>query len=217
MLLREVVLMEEAIFVAQRAHLRQVLRDHPAWPRQAYAAQLGRPLGWVKQWTKRLREAAPEDEAVWWNRSSARPPPPPTTSLAAIERILDIRDHPPEHLQRTPGPKTIRSSLGRDQALQASGGLVPPSTRTIWQMLTRSERLAQSARRERVPMERPGPREYWQRDCKDDAPGPADPPGKQQHVLETLTTHDVGTSLSLNAQVREDFTAETALLAGGET
>jgi hypothetical protein len=36
-------------------------------------------------------------------------------------------------------------------------------------------------------------------------------------MVETLHTHDVGTSLSLNAQVRADFTAETALEAVVET
>lgn len=42
---------------------------------------------------------------------------------------------------------------------------------------------------------------------------PPVPGGKRQPVVETLNTHDVGTSISLNAQVREDFTAETALEA----
>lgn len=129
--------MEEAVLVADRAHLRKLLRAHPDWPRQEYADQLGRSLGWIKKWTKRLREAAPDDEAVLWNRSSARHHPPPKTSPEAIERILDIRDHPPEHLQRTPGPQAILYYLGRDQALQSSGGLVPRSARTIWQILTR--------------------------------------------------------------------------------
>ena len=99
--------MEEADLVADRARLRKLLHEHPDWPRREYADQLGRSLGWVKKWMKRLREAAPTDEAVLWSRSSARKHPPPRISPQAIERILEIRDDPPENLQRTPGPKAI--------------------------------------------------------------------------------------------------------------
>jgi hypothetical protein len=42
---------------------------------------------------------------------------------------------------------------------------------------------------------------------------PVDPDGKQQHVVEVLDTLDAGTSILLAAQVRPDFTAETALHA----
>ncbi|HEY7122967.1 MAG TPA: integrase core domain-containing protein [Ktedonobacterales bacterium] len=209
--------MEEAELVANRAHLRKLLREHPDWPRQEYADQIGRSLGWVKKWVKRLRAAPPTDEAVLWSRSSARKHPPPRASALAIERILDMRDHPPEHLHRTPGPKAILYYLGRDKTLQSSGGLVPRSTRTIWQILTQHGRIAHPPRRERVPMERPGPLQYLQLDFKDDSTVPPDLLGKRQHVVETLNTYDVGTAVVLNAQVREDFTAETALLAVVET
>jgi hypothetical protein len=127
--------MEEADLVADRAHLRKLLHAHPDWPRQEYADQIDRSLGWVKKWMKRLQEAAPTDEAVLWSRSSARKHPPPRISPQAVGRILEIRDDPPENFHRTPGPKAILYYLGRDQALQSSGGLVPRSTRTIWQVL----------------------------------------------------------------------------------
>jgi hypothetical protein len=45
---------------------------------------------------------------------------------------------------------------------------------------------------------------------------PADPDGKRQQVVEVLDTVDMGTSLLLGAQVRPDFTAETALHAVAE-
>jgi hypothetical protein len=56
--------MEEADLVADRAHLRNLLHEHPDGPRQEYADQIGRSLGWIKKWMKRLRGAAPDDEAV---------------------------------------------------------------------------------------------------------------------------------------------------------
>jgi Integrase core domain len=59
--------------------------------------------------------------------------------------------------------------------------------------------------------------QHWQLDCKDAASVPADPHGKQQHVVETLNVIDVGTSVLLAAHVAPDFTAETALQALAQT
>jgi hypothetical protein len=57
----------------------------------------------------------------------------------------------------------------------------------------------------------------WQLDFKDVSTVPAETDGKQQHVVEVLNTVDTGTSILVNAQVREDFTAETTLEAIVET
>jgi hypothetical protein len=46
---------------------------------------------------------------------------------------------------------------------------------------------------------------------------PGDTDGKKQHVVEVLNTVDTGSSILVNAQVREDFTAETTLEAIVET
>lgn len=51
------------------------------------------------------------------------------------ERIQQIRQEPPEGLQRTPGPGPSSYYLQRDQALLASGKRLPRSTRTIWRIL----------------------------------------------------------------------------------
>lgn len=66
------------------------------------------------------------------------------------------------------------------------------------------------------PLERPPPLLAWQLDFKDASSVPADPDGKRQHVVEILNTIDTGTSVLLGAQVRDDFTAQTALLAVAE-
>ncbi|GAB4199244.1 MAG: hypothetical protein OHK0022_19340 [Roseiflexaceae bacterium] len=42
---------------------------------------------------------------------------------------------------------------------------------------------------------------------------PADPDGKQQHVVEVLNSADTGTSLLVDVQVQSDFTAETTVEA----
>jgi len=158
--------MEEHL-VADRAHLRRLLLAHPDWPYQEYADQIGRPRDWVKRWAKRLRAAPPDDETVLWNRSSARQHLPPPLHPAVIDRILDIRDHPPEHLQRTPGPKAILYYLHRDQDLLAQGLRLPRSTRTLWQILVAHGRIGHAPRRLHGPLERPGPLQSghldWQR------------------------------------------------------
>ena len=53
----------------------------------------------------------------------------------------------------------------------------------------------------------------WQIDFKDVSSVPAAADGKRQHVVETLNIIDTGTSVLLDAHVRADFTAETALQA----
>ena len=156
--------MAEASLVADRAHLRKLLRTHPTWPHQEYADQIGRSYDWVKKWVKRLRAAPPDDESVLWSRSSARKHHPPPFDPAVIERILAIRDDPPERLQRTPGPKAILYYLHRDQDLLAQGLRLPRSTRTIWEILHAHGRIAKAHRREHVPVERPAPLTYWQLD-----------------------------------------------------
>jgi hypothetical protein len=152
-----------------------------------------------------------------WSPSRARNHPPTSTHPAAIERILAIRDHPPENLHRTPGPRAILYYVYRANDLQAHGISLPGSTRTIWRILTDHDRILHRQPRERVPMERPDPLVFWQLDFKNVSSVPPDPDRKQQHVVEVPNTVDVGTSILLNAQVGEDFTAETVLPAVTET
>src|SRR6266704_990539 len=52
---------------------------------------------------------------------------------------------------------------------------------------------------------------------KDVSSVPADPFGKHQHMVETLNIIDTGTSVLLDAQVRSDFSAESALQALAST
>jgi hypothetical protein len=53
----------------------------------------------------------------------------------------------------------------------------------------------------------------WQLDFKDAATVPPEPEGKQKHGVEVLNTVDVGTSVLLDAQAQDDFTAQTSVLA----
>jgi hypothetical protein len=59
-----------------------------------------------------------DDEQVLYGLSRAPHHPPPRLDPEVIDRLLEIRDDPPEGLGRTPGPKTILYYLKRDETLK---------------------------------------------------------------------------------------------------
>jgi transposase InsO family protein len=101
-------------------------------------------------------------------------------------------------------------SLDRDPALQAQGLQVPRSARTIWKILRAEGLILASPAARHKPLPPREPLEEVQIDFKDVTTVPADPDGKRQHVVETCNFVDAGTSILLEAQVRDDFRAETA-------
>jgi transposase InsO family protein len=205
--------MQQEQWIADRAALQRLLRLHPEWTQQELANALGRSIGWVKKWKKRLREAPPGDAAVLFGHPFGRKTPSPQTDPQVEERILAIRDAPPENLKRTPGPRAILYYLPRDPQMHQRRETLARSTRTIWKILHRNGRIAQKGPRRRKPVERRQPLEEVQMDFKDVSSVPADPTGKQQHVVEVFNFVDAGTSILLDAQVQPDFHAQTALEA----
>ncbi len=200
----------EAEWIAKRATLRWLLRTHPEWIHREYAAFLHCSIGWVKKWKKRLKEAPPEDLSVLHARSRARRTPFPAPDPAVVERIVQIRQAPPENLQRVPGSRTILYYLHRDPELQAQGLPLPRSPRTIWKILRKEGLILDPSEAHHKPLARREPLEEVQMDFKDVTTVPPAPDGKQQHMVETCNFVDAGTSILLQAQVRDDFRAETA-------
>ena len=205
--------MQQEHWIADRAMLQRLLQLHPEWTQQELADWIGRSVGWVKKWVKRLREAPPGDTRVLFGKPLGRKTPYPQTDHEVEERILAIRDEPPENLKRTPGPRAILYYLPRDPELQHRTEVLPRSTRTIWKILRRNDRIAQRRHRKQKPLGRPQPLEEVQMDFKDVSSIPADPAGKQQHVVEVFNFVDAGTSILLDAQVQADFHAQTVLEA----
>jgi transposase InsO family protein len=132
-------------------------------------------------------------------------------SQYVVERIVELRDQPPEGLGRTPGPKALVYYLPRDADLAASGERLPRSSRTIYRLLREAGRIRRRLPHLQDPRERPAPMSQWQLDFKDASTVPAAVEGKRQHVVEVLNTVDMGTSVLVEAQVRADFNAETTL------
>jgi transposase InsO family protein len=201
----------ETHWQADRAALRHLLKLHPDWGLLAFAQTLKRSYSWVKKWRKRLLAADPADETVIGGLSRARKHPPPRIAPTIVDAILEIRDQPPAHLRRTPGPKTIRYFLQHDPSLQ--GQHLPTSTKTIWQLLRANGRILPPHERHPQPVDLPAPGMQVHLDFKDASTVPPDPDGKQQHCVETLNGIDRGSSIWLPPKIRPDFTAETTLRA----
>ncbi len=205
--------MQTEPWVADRAQLQHLLHEHPEWTHKELAAWVGRSLGWVKKWVKRLRDAPANDISVLFGLPRGRRTPYPQIDPLVEERILAIRESPPEHLQRVPGPKAILYYLARDAELLEHALPLPRSTRTIWKVLRRHGCIVRPVRLPPQPLERPAPMSAWQIDFKDASTVPADPDGKQQHVVEILNVVDMGTSIVLDSEVHANFHAQTALQA----
>ena len=165
----------EAQWIADRRRLRSLLATQPDWTFPDLAGAIGRSLGWVKKWAKRLRAAAPNDDTVLQSRSRARMTPPPPLSRVVIDRILAIRDQPPHNLKRVPGPKAILYYLHQEATTTLAGERLPRSTRTIWRILRQYQRILDPPFRTRCPVERPEPLSSWQLDFKDASTVPPDP------------------------------------------
>ena len=202
-------------YYAARANLYFLRQQHPSWSQAELAAALKCSKSWVAKWLKRLGEdlaAGQRLEEVLQGHSRARKTPPPPTHPLVVEQVLAIRDQPPEGLRRVPGQEAIHYYLQRDPLLQFFQ-LPVPSCKTIYRLLKSHQRIPEPGQRSHRSWERPAPMTAWQIDFKDISSVPADAEGKRQHVVETLNIIDMGTSVLLDAHVRSDFTAETALEA----
>ncbi len=183
-------------YYADRLNLSRLQQLHPEWAPPQLAAACGRSLAWIKKWRKRFRSelaAGKTLHEIAQGHSCARLHPPARTDPLIVERILDIRDHPPEGLQRTPGPKAILYYLPHNLDLWTATLPLPRSSRTIYAILKDHQRIAERRPVSRQPIERPDPLSSWQIDFKDVSTVQASPGGKQQHVVETLNIVDMGT------------------------
>lgn len=203
----------EAEWIVDRSHLWQLHLEHPNWGAKRLSRFTQRSPTWVKKWLRRQRHADLYDETVLHSRSRARKTSPKRVCQAVVDRILAIRDEPPENLRRTPGPKTILYYLHRDPELQQKKVYLPRSTRTIWQILRQHGRIFHASPPEGEPEPRPEPMSVWGIDFKEISTVPPEPDGRRQHGVEAFNVIDHGTSILLSAQVRQNYTMITAVEA----
>lgn len=203
----------EADLVAHRTALFCLARQHPEWTYPTLAAAVGRSESWVKKWLARLKRATITDLTLFQSRSHARHTPPPSTPQPVVERILSIRDEPPDHLRRVPGPRTILYFLHKDAEALALGVPLPRSPRTIWKVLRAHGRIATELTPHHQPLVPPAPLTELQADFTDIGSIPAEPGGKRQHAVEACLFEDVGSRQVPYAEVNANFHAETALAA----
>jgi len=202
--------MEEQYYI-DRHKLREIWLEHPEWSKRKLAESVGRSKSWVKKWLHRIRSTTLENQEVLKGKSRARKCQSAKIAQKVVERILDLRDQPPENLKRTPGPLAILYYLKQDETLKSCRAVLPHSTRTVWEILDGHHRILHRNSREHDPEERPAPGVEWGMDFKDVTSVPAEPLGKQKHVVEILNFVDHGSSEVVASVPRDDYTAETAL------
>jgi hypothetical protein len=195
----------EADLVAHRCTLFCLARRHPDWTYAELAAQVGRSESWVNKWLARFKQANITDLTLFLSRSHARHTPPPSIAPPVVERILALRDEPPNHLRRVPGPRTILAFLHRDPEALALALPLPRSTRTVWQVLRRAWRIEVDLPRFHRPLELPEPLEEVQADFTDIGTVPPDPFGKRQHAVEALLFEDVGSRHVVYSEISSNF------------
>src|SRR5215469_10002280 len=174
----------EAIWFARRAALHCLSHQHPDWTNADLAAAVGGSESFVKKWLARLKQATTTDPMLYHARSPARHTPPPRAPRPVVERILALRDEPPAHLRRVPGPRTILAFLHHDPAALALEVPLPRSTRTVWNVLRAHGRIAIELPPHHRPLVPPEPLAELQADFTDMGSIPAEPGGKRQHAVE---------------------------------
>ena len=207
-------------YYADRINLVHAMRQFPHWSAPQLAHALHRSESWVKKWRTRLRPLFNHPLALQkacQGQSRAPNHPPARLDSQVEEAILSIGDDPPEGLRRTPGPRAIQYYLQRDPTLQALGLAGSHSTRTIYLILLKHQRVVPRTPHASEPIERPEPMTHWQIDYKDVSSVPSDRDGKKQHGTQSFNIVDMGTSMIVEAHVRADLTAETTLRALAET
>jgi len=204
---------KEATWFAHLAALFCLARQHPDWSYPDLAAAVGRSESWVKKWLSRFKQAPNIDLTLFQSRSHARHTPPLSTSQPVVERILSLRDDPPDHLRRVPGPRTILYFLHKDPEALALGVPLPRSTRTIWKILRAHWRIATELAPHHQPLIPPEPLAKLQADFTDIGSVPTEPGGKRQHAVEACFFEDVGSRQVPSLEINATFHAETALAA----
>jgi transposase InsO family protein len=194
-----------------RARLWRLQQEHPDWTHAQFAQEIGRCVTWVKKWRQRFHRVDPADEAKF--KSLNRRPKSAGSPLepVVVERILAIRDEPPDNLKRTPGPLAIKYYLHKQEQADPLGCYLPTSTSTIWGILDQHQRIIRPPAVERVETLLAEPLQVWQIDFKDVSTVKPEGQDKKQHLVETLNMIDTGTSILLDNLARTDFNAETVI------
>jgi hypothetical protein len=204
----------EQTWVAARQQLRLLHQQNPDWSQPRLAQTVHMSLAWVQKWLRIFAATSPTNELVIFGRSRARKKPYSRLDPLVVERILDIRDHPPDNLQRVPGPVAIRYYLKKDKILAAAHTNPPTSTATIWKVLAENGRIhtkRYAQQHEHVPVERPPAMKSWQMDAKDVTSIIVEAGGKRQHLIEILNIIEIGGCILIASIAREDFNAQTIL------
>jgi len=108
-------IMEEQ-WLVDRAKLRQLLHQHPAWSTRHYAAAVGRSQRWAQKWKQRLQATDLDDQQVLHSQSRARKTTPeryPLRLLSAFSHCATIVQQPCLEKWAHPRSSTICTRTSR--------------------------------------------------------------------------------------------------------
>jgi hypothetical protein len=83
-------------------------RHYPNWTNPQYAQAIGRKVALGQKWKIRLNQAPSTEAHVLFSRSRAHHAPYLRWHAQVIQRLGEMREQPPEHLQRVPGRESAR-------------------------------------------------------------------------------------------------------------
>lgn len=204
-------------WIAGRAILQSKMQQHPEWSIRQLHRHLSIEIGccyeWVRKWVKRLEDADPNDESVLLSQSRRRKSPYEVVGEAVEAKIIQLRDTLSKEYNRRVGARNILYHLKHDEKLKWMGVYIPRSTATITRILHKYNRIPRKFPRIHIPNEACEAMQVWEIDYTDVITAQSKRTTKKAHQVESFHVVDVGTSMILKSLIRDDFNAETTIVA----
>jgi len=204
-------------WISGRAMLQFEMQRHPDWSIRQLHRHLSKEIGccyeWVRKWFHRLKGADPNDESVLLSRSRRRKTPYEVVGEAVEAKIIHLRDTLSKDYNRLVGSRNIHYQLHRDEALKWMKVFIPTSRTTITRILHKYHRIPRKTPYIHIPNEPSEPMQVWEIDYTDVATAHSERTDKKAHEVESFHVVDAGTSIELKTLIRDDFNAETTILA----
>ena len=207
----------EVEWIADRAHLRKVMRQHSGWSIQdihrEVSEDINRCFEWTRKWYHRLNNCDPNDGTVLMSRSRRHKTPYSLVGEEVEAKIIDLRDTLSKQYNRRIGPRNILYHLQQDVSLKQRKSYIPTSPSTITKILHKYSRIPRRLPVIHIPREPAEPMQVLEIDFADIITAHSDQTDKKAHQVEAFVFVDAGSSIAHDIKISDEFNAETALIA----